>query len=33
MVGTTMLELAGVNTASRAELTVLEGGQLIDGLL
>ena len=33
MVGTTMLELAGVNTASRAELTVLEGGRLIDGLL
>jgi hypothetical protein len=32
MVGTTMLELAGVNTASRAELRVLEGGQVIDEL-
>ncbi len=33
MVGTTMLELMGVNTATRAELKVLEGGRLIDGLL
>ena len=33
MVGTTMLELAGVDTVTRAELKVLEGGQRIDGLL
>jgi hypothetical protein len=33
MVGTTMLELAGVNAAARAGLKVLEGGRLIDGLL
>lgn len=32
MVGTTMLELAGVNTAARAELQVLPGGQVIDDL-
>jgi hypothetical protein len=33
MVGTTILELAGVGTKARAELKVLEGGRLIDGLL
>ena len=33
MVGTTMLELAGVDTAARAELGVLTGGRVIDGLL
>ena len=33
MVGTTILELAGVSTEARAELKVLEGGRLIDGLL
>ena len=33
MVGTTMLELAGMNTAARAELGVLSGGTVIDGLL
>jgi hypothetical protein len=33
MVGTTMLELAGVDTAARAELGVLAGGRIIDGLL
>jgi hypothetical protein len=33
MVGTTMLELAGVSTADRAAMRVLEGGHVIDGLL
>jgi len=33
MVGTTILELAGVGTAERALLKVLEGGRTIDGLL
>ena len=33
MVGTTILDLAGVSTEARAELKVLEGGRLIDGLL
>ncbi|MCH7688098.1 MAG: DUF1501 domain-containing protein [Planctomycetes bacterium] len=33
MVGTTMLELAGMGTADRAEMKVLEGGQVIDALL
>lgn len=33
MVGTTILELAGVSTQARAELGVLEGAQPIDGLL
>jgi hypothetical protein len=33
MVGTTMLELAGVTSAVRARLKVLEGGRVIDGLL
>ena len=33
MVGTTMLELAGVNQAARAEWRVLENGRLIEGLL
>jgi uncharacterized protein (DUF1501 family) len=32
MVGTTMLELAGINSAARAELRVLEGGRLIHEL-
>jgi uncharacterized protein (DUF1501 family) len=33
MVGTTIAELAGVNTQSRAEMKVLEGGTVIDGLV
>lgn len=33
MVGTTMLDLAGVRSADRARLKVLQGGRLIDGLL
>ena len=33
MVGTTILELAGMNTADRAEFKVLEGGQVIDELV
>ncbi len=33
MVGTTILELAGVNTQARAELRVLPGGRVIDALL
>ena len=33
MVGTTMLELTGINNAARAELKVLEGGRVIDELL
>jgi len=33
MVGTTMLELAGVSTLDRAQLKVLEGGRVIEGLL
>jgi hypothetical protein len=33
MVGITMLELAGINTAARAELKVLEGGRVIHELL
>lgn len=33
MVGTTILELAGVNTLKRAELKVIEGGRVIDELL
>ena len=33
MVGTTILELAGVSTAARAQLKVLEEGRVIDGLL
>ncbi|MEX0727175.1 MAG: DUF1501 domain-containing protein [Planctomycetaceae bacterium] len=33
MVGTTMLELAGVTTQIRAEMNVLPTGRLIDGLL
>ena len=33
MVGTTILELAGMATADRAELKVLEGGRVIDELL
>ena len=33
MVGTTVLELAGMTTASRAERGVLEGGRVIDELL
>jgi hypothetical protein len=33
MVGTTMLELAGVNSEARARLQVLEGGRAIEGLL
>ena len=32
MVGTTMLELAGINSATRAELRVLEGGRVIHEL-
>jgi len=33
MVGTTMLELAGVTSAARAELKVLEGGRIIHELV
>ena len=33
MVGTTILELAGVDTQTRAQLKVLEGGRTIEGLL
>jgi hypothetical protein len=33
MVGTTILELAGVGTQQRAEYRVLEGGRVIDALL
>ena len=33
MVGTTLAEFAGVTTADRAEMNVLPGGQVIDGLL
>jgi hypothetical protein len=33
MVGTTILELAGVNTQARAELQVLSGGHVIGGLV
>jgi hypothetical protein len=33
MVGTTILELAGVSTQQRAEFRVLEGGRVIDDLL
>lgn len=33
MVGTTILELAGIGTQQRAELRVLEGGRVIDDLL
>jgi hypothetical protein len=33
MVGTTILELAGVNTQARAELQVLSGGRVISGLV
>jgi hypothetical protein len=33
MVGTTMLELAGVHSAARAELKVLEGSRVIHELL
>jgi hypothetical protein len=33
MVGTTMLQLAGVDSQARATLRVLEGGHAIDGLL
>ena len=33
MVGTTIVELAGVDTQARAEMGVLNGGKVIDGLL
>ena len=33
MVGTTMLELAGVSSAARAQLNVLEGGRVIHELI
>ena len=33
MVGTTILELAGVNTLKRAQMKVIEGGRVIDELL
>ncbi|MSR57539.1 MAG: DUF1501 domain-containing protein [Planctomycetaceae bacterium] len=33
MVGTTIAELAGLDTQARAEMNVLSGGQVIDGLL
>ena len=33
MVGTTIMELAGIDTQTRAELRVLPGGKVIDGLL
>ena len=33
MVGTTIAELAGLDTQARAELRVLDGGKVIDGLL
>ena len=33
MVGTTILELAGVNAQARAELQVLAGGHVIGGLV
>lgn len=33
MVGTTILELTGVDTQARAQLNVLEGGRMIEGLL
>jgi uncharacterized protein (DUF1501 family) len=33
MVGTTVLELAGMDTAARAQMRVLEGGRVIDQLL
>jgi len=33
MVGTTIAELAGINAQARAEMNVLEGGQVIDELL
>ncbi|HTI50023.1 MAG TPA: DUF1501 domain-containing protein, partial [Planctomycetaceae bacterium] len=33
MVGTTIAELAGLDTQARTELNVLTGGQVIDGLL
>jgi hypothetical protein len=33
MVGTTMLELAGLDSAARARLKVLEGGKVIEGLV
>ena len=33
MVGTTIAELAGVDTQARAEMRVLQEGSVIDGLL
>ena len=33
MVGTTILDLAGMGTAARAEMRVLEDGHVIDALL
>jgi uncharacterized protein (DUF1501 family) len=33
MVGTTISELVGMDTQARAEMNVLAGGQIIDGLL
>jgi uncharacterized protein (DUF1501 family) len=33
MVGATILDLAGVASAARAQLKVLDGGRVIDGLL
>ena len=33
MVGTTIAELAGVNTQARAEMNVLDGGSVIEGLI
>ncbi|MFP6603741.1 MAG: DUF1501 domain-containing protein, partial [Pirellulaceae bacterium] len=33
MVGTTIAELAGIDTQSRAEMNVLDGGRLIEGLI
>jgi hypothetical protein len=33
MVGTTIAELAGIDTQRRAEMNVLDGGRLIEGLI
>jgi uncharacterized protein (DUF1501 family) len=33
MVGTTIAELAGLDTQTRAELNVLDGGRVIEGLI
>jgi len=33
MVGTTIAELAGIDTQARAEMNVLDGGRVIEGLI